>query len=447
MRTGRGTRKTPRLFAVTVVLLLVAAACGDDDDTGTTGTEAPGTTAATETTSAPDTTAAPETTAPAETTEAPVAEGVTYKIGFVASATGPGSSLGIPEANTAEMLAEQWADGITGPDGVHHAVEVIVLDSESNPDVGAAAVNRLINEDEVDVLVAGTLSGNALAMAPLAEEAHIPMISMGSARSIVETDGAARHWIFKTPQENGHSARWQADYLTTMGITTVCYLFENSGFGQDTLNNGQAFFPDAGIEIVFNDTFERSDTEFPQMPGVQASGCEAAVVGAIPPGASMVTAALRDFVPDIPVIHGHGVCNSAFIDLAPEATEGVPLPCGRLLVAAGLPDDDPQKAILVKYIDDYTAFTGGEPVSTFGGHAWDALMWAFEGLGSLDEGASLEDRRTGVRDYVEGSITNWPGTGGVFNITTDDHLGLEYTGLTFVRVEGGGYAYFPPEDW
>jgi len=273
------------------------------------------------------------------------------------------------------------------------------------------------------------------------------MISMGSARSIIETDGVTRPWIFKTPQENGHSARWQATYLKSQGITTVCYLYENSGFGQDTLNNAKKFFPEAGIKIVFSDTFERSDTEFPQMQGVQSSGCQAVVVGAIPPGASMVTVALRDFVPDLPVIQGHGVCNATFISLAPKATEGVVLPCGRLMVADGLPDNDPQKPVLMKYIADYTAFTGGDPVSTFGGHAWDALQWAYMGLSSLNEGPDLKDRRAGIREYIETNIKDWPGTGGVFNVTADDHLGLKYTGLTFVRIEGGKFVNFPPKDW
>ncbi|RMG97455.1 MAG: ABC transporter substrate-binding protein [Chloroflexi bacterium] len=429
---------------ITMALLLVA--CGGETATPTPEPPAEEPTAAPE-----EPTAAPEEQPAEEATEAPaeMVEGTPYKIGFVAAITGPGSSLGVPERNTAQMLAEQWKDGIIGPDGVHHDVEVIILDSESNPDTAASAVSRLINEEQVDVLVAGTLSGNSLAMVPLATEAQVPMISMASARSIIQDPetGETRAWIFKTPQENGHSARWQAEYLKNLGVSTVCYLYENSGYGQDTLANGEAAFSEAGIEIVYSDTFERTDTEFPQMSSVQSSGCEAVVVGAIPPGASMVMVALRDFVPDLPVLQGHGVCNSTFIELAPEAVEGTPLPCGRLLVASDLPDDDPQKPVLLKYIEDYTSFTNGEPVSTFGGHAYDALLWAHEALSSLEDGMSLAERRAAVRDYIENNIKDWPGTGGVFNITPEDHLGLEYTGLTFVKVENGQFVYFPPEQW
>ncbi len=401
---------------------------------------------------APSATPEPAQPQPAET-EAPAAQvGSTYKIGFASAITGPGSSLGEPERNTAEMIAAQLKDqgGVTGPDGVLHPVEVIIYDTESNPDTAVSVVRRLIEEDEVQVIVAGSLSGNSLAIVPVVTEAEVPYVSMASARSIIQNPetGETNKWAFKTPQENLHSARWQALYLENIGVTQVCHLYENTGYGKDTFNQATKAFEEAGLEIVYSDTFERTDTEFGgQMAGVQVAGCDAVVVGAIPPGASNVTVALRDFVPDLPVIHGHGTCNQAFIDLAGPAAEGVVSPCGRLLVVDMLPDDDPQKPVLQQYIKDYTEFTNGEPISTFGGHAWDAMSWAVEALASLDEGMDLQAQRAAIRDYIEGNIKNWPGTGGVFNITPDDHLGLDYEALTFVKVEGGRWVYYPREQW
>ena len=272
---------------------------------------------------------------------------------------------------------------------------------------------------------------------------------MASARAIIQdpATGETRKWIFKTPQENLHSGEWQALYLEAQGITKVCDLYENTGYGQDCLANTTKALESKGIEVSYTDTFERSDTEFPQMAGVQGSGCEAVVVGAIPPGASMVTVALRETMPNVPVIQGHGVCNQTYINLAGDAAEEVIFPCGRLMIADLLPDSDPQKAVLKKYAQDYTEYTNGEPIDTFGGHGWDAMMWAIEGLESLDEGLDLAARRASVRDYVEGNIVNWPGTGGVFNLSADDHLGLVYDDLTFVKVVDGTWAYYPQEEW
>jgi hypothetical protein len=45
------------------------------------------------------------------------------------------------------------------------------------------------------------------------------------------------------------------------------------------------------------------------------------------------------------------------------------------------------------------------------------------------------------------ALRDWPGTGGVFTITADDHLGLSYDALTVVEVENGTRVYFPQEEW
>jgi len=447
-------KRSHRFWVLTVLtaLVLVLSACAQGQQPATQPAPTPAPTQEAQPTKQPTPPPTqppqPTPTQPPQPTQA--VSGTVYKIGVVVAITGPGSGLGVPERNTAAMIAAQLEKqgGITGPDNVIHPVKVIILDSESNPDAAAAAASRLINEEQVDVLVAGTLSGTSLAMVPLATEAKVPKISMASADSIIldpET-GQTRTWIFKTPQTNGHSARWQAEYLKHKGITKVCHLYENSGYGQDTLNQATKVFGEFGIEIVYSDTFERTDTEFPQVVSVQGAGCEAVVVGAIPPGASMITAAVKDTMPDMLVLHGHGVCNKQFIDLAPDAVEGTVLPCGKLLVADGLPDDDPQKPVLLKYIEDYTAFTNGEAVSTFGGHAWDAMMWTVEALSSLKEGMTLQERRAAIRDYIE-NIKNWPGITGVFTITPTDHLGLDHKALVVTRVQNGWYTYYGPELW
>jgi branched-chain amino acid transport system substrate-binding protein len=376
----------------------------------------------------------------------------TYKIGFIAAITGGAAPLGEPEANTAEMIQAQLdeAGGIEGPDGTMIPVEVIILDSQTDPDTATSAITQLINEEEVDLLIAGTTSGNSLAMLPLATEAGVPMISMASAGSIVEDPdtGEAREWIFKTPQNNIQSAFWQGEYLETLGISEVCYLYQNDGYGQDTLASAEEVYPDYGVSITYSDSFEPSETEFPQTLSVQSAGCEAAVVGATTNGAVNMHNALKQTLPDLPVIHGHGVCAQPFIDgILEEYRDGTPLPCGKLLVPGQLPDDDPQKEVVNTYINEYTAFTDGEPISTFGGHAYDAFLMGLEALRNVDPTLSLEERRAAIRDYLETEITDFPATGGVFTMSPEDHLGLDFTALTFVRIQDGSYDFYPEEEW
>lgn len=381
---------------------------------------------------------------------APTEEGSTYKIGFAPGAIGGGAFLGEPERFVGEMIAAQLeaSGGVVGPDGVLHPVEVVIGDTETNPDTAVSVARRFVDEDEVVALVMGSVTPISIAIAEVAQEAEVPYVSMASSLAIV-TDpdtGEMLPWVFKTPQSNGDVATWQVERLTALGATSICYLYENTGYGRDCFNSSSSALEDAAFETAYSDSFERTDTEFPQVASVEAASCDAVVVGAIPPGASLVTIAVRDAMPDIPIIHGHGVCTEDFITTAGDAAEGVELPCSQVIIAADVADDHPQKDVFVEFTNDYTEYTG-DPVNTFGGHAWDALMWVVEALESLDDGMTLQDQRAAVRDYIEANITDWPGTAGVFNITAEDHYGLTYESFSWFKVEDGSFVVYPKADW
>jgi branched-chain amino acid transport system substrate-binding protein len=400
---------------------------------------------------------APAAPAPEEAEAPPEAEEVevtpdTFKIGFNSSATGTYATLGLPEAKTAEMLQEQLnaAGGIVGPDGVQHPVEIIIYDDENEADKTASNVSRLILEDEVIVVVSTTGSGTSMAQISVCEENETACISMASAAAIT-TDpetGSERKWLFKTPQTNGHAGEWQAAYLSAIGVSKICILHTDDGYGADCLANFKAQAEAAGLDVVYEAAYAKTDTEFSaQVAGVEASGCEAVEIGSTPPVASLATVAVRTAMPDIPITLGHGVCNQPFIDTAGAAAEGTVFPCGKITVLSEVADDDLQKPVLEQYIADYTDFTDGEPISTFGGHGWDAVMMAVDALGSLENGMGLAEQRAAVRDYLETEIIEWPGISGTFTFSASDHNGLTKDSLLFVKVVDGQWAAFPESDW
>jgi branched-chain amino acid transport system substrate-binding protein len=116
-------------------------------------------------------------------------------IGAVLDITGAGASLGVPERDTLELLAEQLnAEG--GIDG--REVELIIEDNASTEDGAARAVNKLITEDQVDIILGASRTGPSLAMRPIAESSQSPMISLAANQAIV--DGS--EWVFKTAQND-----------------------------------------------------------------------------------------------------------------------------------------------------------------------------------------------------------------------------------------------------
>ncbi len=154
-------------------------------------------------------TAAPQPTSPpAQPTAAPKV-GVTYKIGFAPDATGGGAFLGEPEAKVGEILvARLKKDGVKGPDGVMHPIEVLVKDTESKPDTAVSVARRFVTEDKVVALIMGSTTALSVAVADVAEETKTPYISMASASAIIIDPKTTkmRPWVFKVAQSNSDVA-------------------------------------------------------------------------------------------------------------------------------------------------------------------------------------------------------------------------------------------------
>ncbi|MDP3429306.1 MAG: ABC transporter substrate-binding protein, partial [Desulfomicrobium sp.] len=91
----------------------------------------------------------------------PAFGGDAIKIGAILSVTGPASFLGEPEKNTLVMLQEQInaAGGVNG-----QQVEVIIYDDESDVNKCVMAAKKLLDQDQVAVVIGPSISGNTLAI-------------------------------------------------------------------------------------------------------------------------------------------------------------------------------------------------------------------------------------------------------------------------------------------
>ena len=428
-----------KMLALLVTVSLFVAACG--------GGEAP---APAEEEAAPVEATQEESPAEEEMEEESAAqeeasastEGEPYKIGLFFSVTGPASSLGVPERDTAMMMVEQVnaEGGLMGPDGLLHPIEAIFEDDQTSPDEAVLIVKKLIEQDGVPIIVGGTGSPASIAVIDTVTEAQIPFISNASSSAIIEPV-AERAWVFKTPQTNLPVAQVQGDWIEANGITKIASLGVNNAFGVDSIAALQQVAGELGIEIVYEGTFEPGDTDFSaQLTQIAGSGAEALIVHATPGEGAPLTVQFRDLGLEIPIVHNHGIGNKAFIDLAGEAAEGVLFPIGKLLVADGLPDTDPQKATLLNYIADYSEYTNGAAPSTFGGHAWDAMQMAFSALQAVGPDPAA------MRDHIEG-IQNFAGISGIFNLSDQDHNGIGKESLVMVQIKDGGWVYVPPDDY
>jgi branched-chain amino acid transport system substrate-binding protein len=190
--------------------------------------------------------------------------------------------------------------------------------------------------------------------------------------------------------------------------------------------------------VLADETYGPRDTDMtPQLTNIKAkSGLQAVLNPGFGQGPAIVTRNFKQLGFTVPLYQSHGVASKGFIDAAGDAAEGVRLPAAALLVADKLPDSDPQKAVVVGYTKDFVAYAK-QPVSTFGGHAYDGLNILVE---AIKRAGSLSGEK--IRDEIE-KTKGFIGTGGVVNMSPTDHMGLDLSAFRMIEIRNGGWTPLP----
>jgi len=350
----------------------------------------------------------------------------TVKIGSFLAVTGPASFLGDPELKTLQM----YVDEINAKGGIDgKKIEFVHYDTKGKAKEAKNFVNRLIKKDKVDVIVGGTTSGNTLAVIDIVQKAQIPLISLAGSVKIIEP---VKKWVFKTPHTDRMAAEKIFQDMKKRGITKVALITGNGVFDKSGRAQCFALAPKYGIEIVADEKYGNADTDMTtQLTKIRGTDAQAILNFGFGKAPAIVVKNVRQLGIKLPIYESHGVASKKFIELAGPAAEGVRLPAAALIVADQLPADDPQKKVLLAYKKKYEAKYG--PVSTFGGHAYDALFIA---VGAIERAKSTDPAK--IRDEIE-KTHGFVGTGGVFNMSPTDHLGLGLDAFKMIEVKDGNW--------
>jgi branched-chain amino acid transport system substrate-binding protein len=361
----------------------------------------------------------------------------TIRIGVVVSVTGSASSLGEAERNTVQLFEDEFGE-IGGAE-----VEWIVEDDASDPTQAVTAVKQLIDQENVHAVVCCTVSPNSLAIIETVAQDEVPNISLAAAAQVVEP-ASEREWVFKTPQNDALMVDVLTDHMLEQGIGSVAFLGFDDAYGEGGLAAFEQVIAEKPIEMTGAETFAREDTDVTaQLTQLSRDDPDAYLIWAIPPGADVAQKNLVDLGLEGTVYQSHGVANATFLELGGNAIEGTYLPAGKLLTADDLPDDDPQKEVLLAYRDGYEEEHGEGSANTFGGHAYDAML-VLEGAieRALDGDADpsdVEAFRSTLRDEIE-TTSDLAGTGGVFSYSPDDHAGLDTEAVVMLEVSDGDWS-------
>jgi branched-chain amino acid transport system substrate-binding protein len=165
------------------------------------------------------------------------------KIGLVLPMTGPFASTGKQISAACRLYMQRNGDTIAG-----RKVDLILKDDTGlAPETTKRIAQEFVVQDKVAVLAGFGLTPLALATAPVATEAKVPMVVMAAATSIIPTRSPfIVRSGFTLPQVTGPIADWASKNK----IKRVFTLVTDYGPGLDAEKTFHARFKAAGGEIV-----------------------------------------------------------------------------------------------------------------------------------------------------------------------------------------------------
>jgi branched-chain amino acid transport system substrate-binding protein len=347
-------------------------------------------------------TSAPPSSAPSGGTAAapggtPGVTGDTILIGEVGSLTGSEATFGISTRNAIDLAIREVnaAGGVKGK-----KIELRVYDNQSKPEEAANAANRLINQDNVLLILGEVASSNSIAMATKAQPAKVPMISNASTNPRVTEIG---DYIFRVcfidPFQGYVMAKFAHDNLKMNKVAVLRDL--GSDYSQGLADVFERKFTEMGGKIVARETYTKGSTDFrSQLTAIKRSSPEAIYIPGYYNDIGLIARQARELGITATLMGGDGWDSEKLFELGGSAIDGS-------YFSNHYSPDDPNPRIQ-KFIAAYKAAYGSVP-DALAALGYDAAMVAVDAIKrapSFDR-AAIRDAIAQTRNFhgVTGSIT------------------------------------------
>lgn len=353
------------------------------------------------------------------------------KVGILATTTGDLSVFGIAEKQGIDVaLADIAAEG--GIDG--RPVEAIYYDPAGDTAKAVEQVNRMIQQDEVDVILdASASSGVGLAVKPVAEAAGIVMVTAGAAAGLT-SPASESPLTFGTTLSTDIVAQKMLAFIGSEGVEKLGLLSSSDGFGKAGAASLVTAATAAGIEVQAIEYDAAATDLTTQLRELQAGGNQAFVNWTSGATAAVFfrNAADVDLAADGPVMASFTFSNPALMEQAGPDADGIIVAGIKATLLSELPDSDPEKAVIQAFNDELES-EYGVPVTIYAAQAHDMVLVikaAIESAGTTDGealAAAIEELQV---DGVQGT----------YRFTANDHRGLSTNNLSMMQWSDGKFV-------
>lgn len=182
------------------------------------------------------------------------------QVGILSPLTGGAAGTGQAQRAGFELALQEInaAGGVLGED-----LEIIIEDTQADPEVALAAFEKLMTEDGVSFIAGGYSSGVTLALVESLRTFQ-PVVSwIGGAVSGVGIEGfdgieqllGEEEWFFHVHPWDYHNVAAATGFIEESGVGSVALLHEDSAFGGPGAESAQGLLEEAGLDVRLREAF------------------------------------------------------------------------------------------------------------------------------------------------------------------------------------------------
>lgn len=320
------------------------------------------------------------------------------KIGEVGSMTGSEATFGI-STHEGILLAVNQANAAGGINGKQLAV--IALDDQGKPDEAATAVTKLITQDKVIAILGEVASSRSLAMAPIAQENKIPMITPSSTNpKVTEIGDHIFRVCFIDPFQGTVMAKFAHENLKAKKVAILRDVKNDYSVG--LANFFVETFKKLGGDIVLDQSYSAGDIDFKsQLTAIRAKAPDAIFVPGYYTEVGLVARQARELGIKAPLLGGDGWDSPKLKEIGGSAMDG-----SYFSNHYSAEDKAPH---IQDFISKYKAAFGGKTPDGLAAAGYDAAVVLIEAMKKAPNLSTTDIRNAiaGTKDFqgVTGKIT------------------------------------------
>jgi len=350
------------------------------------------------------------------------------KIGAILSISGPAAAMGVGYKGAFDFFPSEIAG---------QKVEYIIRDDATDASTAFTIAQKMISEDHVDAFIGPSLAASDAAVAPLANQAHVPMLAMAP----YEYDPTKQPYTFTDAQPLSLMVAVVFKYMQQHDVKSIGYIGFSDGWGDQVLAGTKLAAQADGMNILADERYARTDTSVEaQALKLISVHPQAIMMGNSATPAALPVVALRHLGYKGGIYGNHGIVSPAFIKVGGAAANGVIADTSPLVVYDQLPDGNVIKPVATAFMAEYAGKFGAQSVNPFAGYSYDAMLLLKAAIpAALKAGKpGTEQFRAALRDALE-NTHDLVGVSGVYDMTPTNHNGQDARAAVLVEVKDGAW--------